>query len=92
MNSIIQSEKKCFFCGLERGLELHHIFYGSANRKISDAYGLTVWLCMNHHRGTFAGVHFNKEMDLHLKKIGQQAFEEKYPHLSFLQIFGKNYL
>ena len=39
--------RECFLCGRNgRGdrLERHHIF-GAANRKLSEKYGLTVWLC-----------------------------------------------
>ena len=42
MKSIIQKEKRCFFCGSVRNLEKHHIFGGTKNRKWSEKYGLTV--------------------------------------------------
>ena len=38
------------------------------------------------------GVHFNKRLDNKLKKWGQKKFEEMYPDLNFLEIFGRNYL
>ena len=40
-DSIVQTEKECWFCGARAGLEEHHIFAGVANRKISEKYGLT---------------------------------------------------
>lgn len=91
MKSIIQEDTDyCFFCG-RYGTEIHHIFFGNPNRKWSDKYKCVVGLCADHHRGN-NGVHFNRELDLTLKKIGQKKFEETYPELNFMGIFGKNYL
>lgn len=36
--------------------------------------------------------HTNKEVDEHLKRVAQQAFEEKYGHALWMQEFGVNYL
>ena len=92
--SIIEGKnaKQCFICSGTQNLERHHIFYGTSNRKNSDKYGLTVHLCQPHHRDSKEGVHFNKDLDLELKKLAQKRFEEKYGHEKFMAIFGKNYL
>lgn len=84
MNSIIQDKKRCYVCG-NPNVELHHIFYGTANRKLSDKYGLTVWLCPLHHRGN-VGVHFNPKLDDKLKGIAEMRFREEYPY-NFRRIF-----
>ena len=94
--SIIQKHKDwCFVCQIPKAgiIEEHHIFFGAANRKLSEKYGLKVPLCYEHHRGT-DGVHGKngRPLDMKLKRIAQIRFEEKYPHLSFLQIFGKSYI
>ena len=98
--SIIQTEKECFICrhmlgdGIDlppRSLEEHHIF-NAANRKLSEQYGLKVWLCINHHREGMNAVHRHPYPMILLKRIGQQAFEEKYGHEEFMKIFGRNYL
>ena len=108
MKSIIQDEKKCFITGQTYWLECHHIFFGRAYRKLSEKYGLKVWLTRELHRGS-NGVHFNREIDLKLKRIAQEKFEEVYtfddlPYKvttglkngdmrgAFINIFGKNYL
>lgn len=84
--------RTCWECGAA-GTEEHHIFYGSANRKQSERYGLKVRLCCQHHRGHMKGVHgLNKDLDRRLKEAGQQAFEETYSREAFVKIFGKNYL
>jgi hypothetical protein len=64
--------------------------FGTANRKLSEKYGLKVYLCAEHHRGN-AGVHHNASLDLKLKQMAQSRFEEVHPELSFIKIFGKNY-
>lgn len=90
MKSIIQKDKQCFVCGSPY-CEDHHIFFGTANRKLSEKYGLKVWLCPEHHRGTRAGVHFDRKFDLELKKYAQRKFEETYDE-NFVTLFGRNYL
>lgn len=58
---------------------------------ICGRYGMVVGLCYNHHRGN-KGVHFNRELDLMLKKQAQEIFIKEYPDADFLAIYGKNYL
>ena len=89
MKSIIQKERECLICGDTYHLELHHIFFGTANRKLSDKYGLTCYLCHYHHTGR-AGVHFDKEIDNKLKRYAQKRFEAVYSE-NFKDIFGKNF-
>ena len=92
MKSIIQDEKECYVCGTRHGLQKHHIFGGTANRKKSEQYGLTVWLCMDHHTGDH-GVHRDQVMMdcFHMK--GQLAFEERIGGREiFRKEFGKSYL
>ena len=90
--SIIQSSHECLICGDIYHLECHHIFYGNANRKWSEKFGLTCFLCHFHHTGR-DGIHFNKEMDEKLKKFAQKKFEEVHGDREcFMKIFGRNYL
>lgn len=92
MKSILQEDTNyCFFCG-RYGTEIHHVFYGTANRKLSDKYHLVVGLCPDHHRGN-KGIHGgNRELDLMLKTIAQKRFMQVYPDEDFLAVFGRNYL
>ena len=89
--SILQDEKKCFLCGSINNLHKHHI-YGGANRKISDKNGFWIWLTGYWHNLSDEGVHFNKNLDLHLKKICQKKFEETSSREEFVKLIGKNYL
>jgi hypothetical protein len=92
MHSIINNERECLVCGSTYNLHKHHIFYGTANRKLSEQYGCWCYLCARHHNMSNEGVHFNKPLDTKLKEYTQKRFNEVYPDLDFMQIFGKNYL
>ena len=91
MKSIIQEQKECYVCKTKYGLHEHHIFYGTANRKQSEKYGMKIWLCGRHHNLSNEGVHFNKELDLQIKRMAQKKFEETYKDLDFIKIFGRSY-
>ena len=92
MKSIIQTEKKCYVCETTQGLHKHHIF-GASNRKHSEKFGLTVFLCPMHHNMSDEGVHFNRELDLQLKKLAQEYYEANYgDRVDFRETFGRNYL
>lgn len=93
MRSIIQQEKECWVCK-SNNVELHHIFFGQALRKISDQDGLTVFLCPLHHRGNPSGVHFNRALDIKLKIIAEKRWIEYYGknEYSFIKRYGKSVL
>ncbi len=92
MKSIIQKDKECFICRSRSQLQEHHVFFGNPGRKHSEKYGMKVWLCMDHHTGD-NGVHFNRDMDLYVKRCCQRVFEEKKgSRAEFRKIFGKSYL
>lgn len=92
MKSIMQSEKECYMCGSQRALEKHHIF-GGPNRKFSEKYGLTVWLCHWCHNEPPNGVHHNAKMMKMLRWQGQLAAMSKYGWTEddFRKVFGRSY-
>lgn len=99
--SIMQDKKdgQCYLCRLlhrdysvKAVREEHHVIGGVANRKLSERYGLKVYLDPDHHRNGPEAVHKNAEVANLLKKEAQKAFMRTYPDLSFREIFGKNYL
>ena len=84
---------ECFFTGIPgEYCERHHIFYGSANRKLSEKYGMKVYLAPLYHRLTPFGVHVNRSNDILVKQYGQREFEALHGHDKFMKTFGKNYL
>lgn len=87
MESIIQSERQCWFCGSPY-VENHHCIHGTSNRKNADKYGLTIWVCPFHH----AGIHNDRKIDLQVIKMAQSKFEETHTRDEFRSIFGKSWL
>ena len=93
MRSIIQETKECFITHDTQNLHYHHIFGGTGNRRLSDQYGLTVWLRADWHNMANYGVHFNRELDLKLKRLAQTKWEERFgSREEFRKIFGKSWL
>lgn len=100
MKGCIEGDQKgtCFRCGKVGQTERHHIFAGP-NRKHSEKYGLTVYLCHACHNEPPYGAHFSKKTADWLHRIGQRTFETnaekrgiQEPRKEFVKIFGKNYL
>ena len=79
---------RCLICGKEAS-DRHHLIGGTANRRISDRYKLTVYLCRECHRM----VHDDPKWNLALKRYGQKLWEDKYgSREEFIKIFGKSWL
>lgn len=89
--SIMQSEKRCYLCGRVNYLERHHVMSGTANRKLSEKYGLWVWLCHDCHTGT-QGAQYDPVKNFHLRAEAQSAFESLYGHDMWMRTFYKNYI
>lgn len=92
MKSIMQSKKECYLCRRTDNLHEHHIFEGTGRRRLSEKYGLKVYLCAQHHNMSDESVHFNADLRNELYQDGQRAFERVYPGLNFLEIFSINFL
>lgn len=92
MDSILQDKKECYICKTTQGLHSHHIYGGVANRKISEQNGFKVWLCGKHHNLSNEGVHFNRELDLYLKRTCQEKFEQTHSRNDFYKLIGRNYI
>lgn len=92
MRSVIQKNSECLITGAKFGLHKHHVFEGSANRKTSEKYGMTVWLVGEWHNLSTKGVHFNKYLDDGLKDYAQRRFIELWSMEEWMEAFHKNYL
>ena len=68
------------------------MFFGR-NRKVSDANGFTVRLCVEHHRGMY-GVHgkYGHELDMRLKRNMQMAYEMTHSREDFIGLIGRSYI
>lgn len=96
MKSIITDDlENCYLCKKQYRLTrrecIHHI-YGGPLRKISERNGFTVPLCHKCHNMSDKAVHFNKKLDLELKKTCQRIFEETHSRQEFMKLIGRNYL
>lgn len=93
--SIVQLDaldnKQCYLCNKQNILEKHHIMPGIANRRLSEQYGLWVWLCPDCHRGD-KGAQYDIARSRSLKQEAQRAFEKIYGHHFWMETFRKNYL
>lgn len=97
MKSIIQADREhCFICGRNAhaeyfGLDEHHVFFG-ANRKLSEKYGLKVYIC--HDRCHLNGVHKNAKLNRAVQAMVQKIAMRYYGWTveQFREIFGKNYI
>jgi hypothetical protein len=93
MDSILQGDtRECYITGATDWLHRHHIYFGNPNRKISEANGFWVWLRWDWHNGAEYGVHFNRDLDLRLKRECQAKYEETHSREGFRELIGKSYL
>lgn len=96
----LQERKECYLCrqfGIEialssYGLHRHHVFFGTANRKKSEEYGMVVWLCPDHHTNGELAVHRCIDADMVLKQASQREFEKVYSREHFVEVFGKSWI
>ena len=98
MKSVMQSDNsRCYLCrrnGSGDPLEEHHIFFGSANRALSEEDGMKVMLCGNRcHRNSKEAAHRNRQTDLLLKQKAQTAWEARNGSRDdFIRRYGRSYL
>jgi len=99
MKSIMQKKDgSCYLCmklnndfGTKKDLEEHHAIFNARNRRLSEKFGLKVYLCKYHHRESAEAVHNNRANRTLIEDAAQRAFEDKFPEFDFVAIFGKNY-
>ena len=89
----MQDAKECFKCKQVNGLQEHHCIGGNGRRKLSEKYGLKVYLCWEHHEGN-TGAHNDSEFADNLKRDAQEKAMQYYGWSieDFIKIFGRNYL
>lgn len=89
--SILQpdGEEKCFITGSRINLDVHHVYHGSANRKIADKEGCWVWLRHDIHMQLHDK---DKKLDRYLQEECQKKYEETHTREEFRKKFGKSYL
>lgn len=69
--------------------DLHHVYFGTANRKQSEKYNCVIYL----PHSTHMEVHRDINKQLELKRIYQQKLEDAgWTREEVIQTFGRNYL
>lgn len=88
---------RCFLCMLEGNnfyyeeTEKHHVFNGP-DRTASEEDGMTVYLCVKHHRDGPKAVHNNCDNDLLLKRYAQAVWEQQGTREAFRKRYRMSYL
>lgn len=94
-----QKDGTCYLCICLHGdyhihpiVHEHHIYGGAANRRISEAAGLKVYLCPDHHELGPEAVHRNNEYMRLIQRDGQKAYEQTHTREEFMTLIGRSYL
>lgn len=88
----MSDKQECFICGRTGALHRHHVFFGSANRALSEKYGCWCYLCPEHHNMGRHSAHLDRRIDLFLKEECQQRWEAIYGgEEAFIKTFGRSY-
>ena len=93
MKSIIQKDKECFITGSKYNLHKHHVYEGG-RRSLSEKYGLWIWLREDWHNMSDYAIHFDEQLNRHIKAYVQQVSMEYYGWSieKFTKIMGRNYI
>lgn len=100
MKSIMHDKKEgtCYLCRRLHGnyfpkqTQEHHAIFGTAGRRLSERYGLKVYLCLEHHTAGRDAVHNNAVTAHIIQRDAQEAFEKTHTRKEWMEIFGRNYL
>lgn len=91
---IVDDLEHCAECG-RNYIELHEVFFGTANRKLSIQDGLVIPLCKTfHHNGNLIGIHKDNDLNIKWKKIAQKRWQEYYGKTKedFIKRYGISYI
>lgn len=92
--NLLQGKRvQCFFSRDDRQEELciHHIYRNSYRDK-STEYGCWIWLRPDWHNLSNYAIHSDYNLELRLQAMCQLAFEDKYSHEEFIDLFNVDYV
>lgn len=103
--SILQADESyCWLCAMTEGdfshkkTECHHIFPGTALRRISEENGFKVRLCPRHHEGDESGTAFSvhhpekNQFAIALQRECQMEYEKTHRREEWMALMGRSYL
>ena len=65
----------CEICKSNHNVTLHHIIYGQGKRVQCEKLQTVIFLCYEHHQHSKTGVHFNRNLDLKLKRLASNRLK-----------------
>ena len=85
---------RCAICGKEHGLHKHHVFFGTANRQLSEEDGMVVYLCPDCHEHGARAVHRNRETDVAIKQAAERIWmaDREADEDAFRARYGRSWL
>ena len=85
--------KECFFTRepREENLCIHHVYRGAFRDK-STEYGCWIWLRPDWHNQTNYSIHNDRNLELRIQAMCQMAFEDRYSHEDFMEVFKTDYI
>ncbi len=103
--SILQADESyCYLCAYVYGdfsakrTECHHIFPGTALRRISEENGFKVRLCPMHHKGDESGDEFavhrpdKNVYSIVIQRECQMEYEKTHTREEWMALMGRSYL
>ncbi|MBQ2641746.1 MAG: hypothetical protein IJG15_07095 [Lachnospiraceae bacterium] len=100
-HSILQADtdrRRCWLCmrmhdySEKISLHKHHVYEGTALRRISEAEGFFVWLCPQHHEFGPMSAHTDIGVRRSLQKEAQREYEKHHTREEFMRLVGRSYL
>lgn len=96
MKSIIQSKNECFICKTNYDAvttnDLTEYLIFNEYPKQSNKYGLKIKLCTRHNDFNKYQEKFKNALEVSLKQLAQNKFEETRNRKEFIKKFNKSYL
>ena len=91
------AKNKCELCGM-KGSEMHHIFGGLKNRKISECFDTVIWLCSKCHKNIHNQDFIKKKelqverCNLLIEKIGEKETRKLLGKIYIRGFYANNYI
>lgn len=90
MSIMYPIQNACYICQKQGLLDKHHVWHGTANRRLSEQDGLYVWLCRDcHHK-----LHDKGKLDKWLMIQAEINWMMRYDMSEddFIKRYGKSYI
>lgn len=91
---IPNNDEYCFICKKNgvyvKGVDCHHMVYGTANRKLADEDGLHCQLCHGHHMNLHQQGYYKDELQRYAEEIWLKHYNKTID--DWIKRYGKNFL